>query len=420
MRNFATSCKSIPIVFALLINVFTAPAFGSTWAEIKTQWVRITHSDPQSPKMPLKYAFRPAMGNSPTVVFLPGGPGQKAVGSSVIGMLPEDFGYLGVDPRDHEFPNASITTHHLALDIAEIIESLNINRLILYGTSFGTVLGTYLASILESSPTLPDPERIVFEGIAGRSFFDFQEYAAGFQSEWSFVINQISSHWLVRFAEDILPFGYTREQWGNFIFSKLFSRRETVTTPHRLIKILNTLDKLLVDPKYKFDPEELRILQEAQRDFTKPTDIPAALVQIGGREIWPSYFASWSIDAFSALVPNGPDLFETMNLDHPFDAKNFSIKAPIVYFQGDKDPATPLHMAVHHFYSQYHPDTLFFLVKRSAHAPFQSRLGQFARQIWRSIGDGSINESTFKHFNFVQSFNHKSGCGLTLIPNSKD
>lgn len=93
--------------------------------------------------------------NQTTLVFLPGGPGGGSITDEQIeSLFPSSFNYILIDPRgtgcnfmsEGDFPAETVTSEQTALDILEVIKKESLKKYIIWGESYGTLLGTILTS----------------------------------------------------------------------------------------------------------------------------------------------------------------------------------------------------------------------------------------------------------------------------------
>jgi hypothetical protein len=49
-------------------------------------------------------------------------------------------------------------------------------------------------------------------------------------------------------------------------------------------------------------------------------------------------------------------------MDRPFDARNWKTSAPVYYFEGDRDPATPMNQALYNYKAQTKAEFRKFVV----------------------------------------------------------
>jgi hypothetical protein len=107
------------------------------------------------------------------------------------------------------------------------------------------------------------------------------------------------------------------------------------------------------------------------------------------------------------LIALGDDVCDGANhgIQEPFDAKDWPLSMPIVYFVGDHDPATPPVQARHHFESQTRAKRYYVSLDIAAHAPLTTSLKtqNCTDQIWKSlIADLSSLPKALDHYDAIQ------------------
>jgi pimeloyl-ACP methyl ester carboxylesterase len=205
---------------------------------VQTVSVPLYPERPDSPSFPLAYKlFRSPDSNAPTIIVIPGGPGDTLLDHSPAETYPygalttEHFNILYTDPRGlgcnepagADFPADAYRTEYLANDVTQIIRELKLDHYFIYGASFGTVVATYAAR-RTVEVGLNAPRAVILEGTLGRGFKGrFDEYISGFTHEWDRVKKLISNAISSRLATNPLPFGYSGEVWGQYVFKKMIT-----------------------------------------------------------------------------------------------------------------------------------------------------------------------------------------------------
>lgn len=276
-----------------------------------------------------------------------------------------------------------------------LLRQLKLNNYVVYGTSYGTVLGTVLVSEIENDQTLPQPRALVIEGTLGAKIGSFENYYLSWVELWREYLqsNPEVEEALMTFVPQL---GKSSDAWGTFI-----------------------ADAFALD--FRPVEEKLRLLVELQRGtldadrsaeliawFTENVDEPYAFSTwsltfagskrvenlIACREIaspWES--RSFHLEA-QMLVPRPVDGAPNIDfcggrqVSHPYDASNYQLKSPVYYWQGDIDPQTPIASAQYHFQSQHFSKKKVFLtIKGAGHRPsrFADQLGQCIPQLWERV-----------------------------------
>ncbi|MFC7466261.1 alpha/beta fold hydrolase [Brachybacterium sp. GCM10030252] len=111
----------------------------------------------QSPEFDLAYV-RPAPGNGPIALVIPGGPGlavplmyqsfrARAVdaGLDIVMVEHRGVGLSRRDPDGHDLPPAALTVSQVVADLGAVLETEGIDRVILSGTSYGSYVAATFA-----------------------------------------------------------------------------------------------------------------------------------------------------------------------------------------------------------------------------------------------------------------------------------
>jgi hypothetical protein len=87
------------------------------------------------------------------------------------------------------------------------------------------------------------------------------------------------------------------------------------------------------------------------------------------------------------LVLAGQNVCDGGGIVRRFDAANWPVTVPIIYFQGEHDPATPLDQALYHFETQKQAPRYFVKVDRAGHAVLGVTLnaGDCRERLWEAI-----------------------------------
>jgi pimeloyl-ACP methyl ester carboxylesterase len=117
--------------------------------------------DPVVGRFSYGYRFKaPTAEGAPVLVYLPGGPGMTST-DTIPTFLPPGWGYLLTDPRGvgcntlAALPPPAVSsvffrTSEIAGDVVAAFEDRQLDHYLLYGISYGSILGTVVAHDLES------------------------------------------------------------------------------------------------------------------------------------------------------------------------------------------------------------------------------------------------------------------------------
>lgn len=153
--------------------LFLAPFSGTSFADNQTSTFKCPTWDMHEIQVPVdahsrdnrefsfKFQWIQKNVDSPTIIFVPGGPGSGSISESTVEdrdeVIKETYEYLGVpdtfnliltDPRavgcngDFRFEEGDLSSELFADDLVAMIKSTGIKDYILYAHSYGTVLAT--------------------------------------------------------------------------------------------------------------------------------------------------------------------------------------------------------------------------------------------------------------------------------------
>lgn len=98
----------------------------------------------------------------PTIIYIPGGPGSGSINTEKSTFKNINANVILTDPRgvgrnktffDFGGKNSDLTTHLVAMDIIEIVNSFpETQRFIIYGHSYGTVVATHVGAEVDKLP----------------------------------------------------------------------------------------------------------------------------------------------------------------------------------------------------------------------------------------------------------------------------
>jgi pimeloyl-ACP methyl ester carboxylesterase len=193
-----------------------------------------------SPTFPFSYKFfQSGDPKSPTVIVLPGGPGDTLLDPKVhsptesfpYGAIPTTFNIIYTEPRglgcnqlaQGDFPADAFASAYSAADVVAIIRDRKLDNYFLYGASFGTVVATYVADQVNSAG-VNKPRAVVLEGTFGHGVQGkFDEYVGEFTAQWESTKANFSAPLKKLFESDPLPLGFSGEAWGSYIFWQLIT-----------------------------------------------------------------------------------------------------------------------------------------------------------------------------------------------------
>lgn len=190
--------------------------------------VPLDYSEPEDRKISLAFEeFAGMKKDSVTIIYLPGGPAATLGDHAVIDRLPKEYNRIQLDYRGlgcsnkEDVPAAAINSHNMALDLLTLVKELEIKNYVIYGASFGTVIGTKATSIAEKIDFI-SPISLVLDGVVGGTYGDDHSVESGFVRNWKVVYDLYPKELQEKMAVRD-PFGIPDEKWAGFIHSSLYA-----------------------------------------------------------------------------------------------------------------------------------------------------------------------------------------------------
>ncbi len=328
--------------------------------------------------------------NSPVLIFIPGGPGQTSMDMGL--SLPNHFSVVRTDPRGvgcnkSSLPDHALTSEELAQDILAIIKSIQPRRYILHGISYGTVVATMAPSMIEKAG-LPQPTAVVLEGVMGK-VYEPNEYLNGYLQKWKELKKTLPQEITRQFLGPQFPLKYSAKQWAAWI-TAMSIYGETLQGTNLLHENL-----MLLSPSVDEDSRSVLDAQMARSKTLPSAEKTRLYLQIICRELVPDIRdVKYDFDFQNGdIVAIKDRLCKGIPLSRPYDSAKYQITAPIYYFVGDQDPATPLSQALYHIEKQQ-GSKFITRVSTGGHQVLSFNLMDCANELWQAIDEGS--EDRFK------------------------
>ncbi|MGZ3744282.1 MAG: alpha/beta fold hydrolase, partial [Pseudobdellovibrionaceae bacterium] len=362
-------------IIVLLLNLFlssssSAEEVNCTQKEICTIYIQVTSDDQRNQqKMPYQFKYRAPKGNAPTLIFMPGGPGDSSTNKDLnnFANVPKEFGLILTDPRFvgiNEIQNPenfkkSMRTELVAKDVVQVINSIKPKSYVLYGSSYGTMVATIVASKMNSNP----PRALILESTIGKATthssieFDYNE-------QWKSFIKKTDPNTYSIFKKKVQQMirseQFTSNDFGTAIMTLLQSRRNALG-----VDDLEYFIELIAD-----GPSDIakRVFQSLLKPKTTGSGAKIFGSVVQCNEILPDAHLETPDLSFDGkndiLMPSGKsDCFKYKSIENQkyFDSKDYQIKAPIFYIQGENDPTTPKSQTEYHFKNQKSTSTKFII-----------------------------------------------------------
>lgn len=335
-----------------------------------------------------------------TVIYLHGGPGGAGTFATLFGL--ESYNVIKIDPRglgcnylsEEHLPSNLITTEQTARDIVELIRRLGLRDYVIFGASYGTVLGTVLAKELENTELIP-PKAILLQGVVGKMIGTHSNYVQSYVRLWNEFKQQNS--FVPELISQQIIYPQTPESSGNLI-SSAFENSSDIFL--KMMSLLQRLTSNLASEPEKATLDEY--LKNIQTTYVEDSETVQILLNFGGFHrvlqvvLCSELSTDWYYHSFKFQDGNLVPTLKTgwpsenrclgMSLHSPYDSKRFQLKIPIYYINGTTDPQTPFESAMYHFQNQSSASFTFFQkVTGHGHNPFKSSLKSCAEKIWSNI-----------------------------------
>lgn len=354
----------------------------------------------------------------PYIFFLPGGPGSPSIGHRIfkkINVINTDPRGLGCNYASREsLPAEELTTEKTAQDYIEIIRQLGIKNYLIYGHSYGTVVGTVLAHLIERNPGLPAPKALVLEGVVGGPTSN-EDYFDGHKRQFDALMRENPD--IAEIFANELPLGLSEDQWGFYFHDTGNNYLEYRETLKGLVNEIRSgsVDGPITTYLLNQVPSTPGVLNDVLPWFDR------IMTDIGCHEIT----TSW-LDMGARLVPgnilvpkkiseSAVSLCTNSPLDRPYTVKDHQIKAPIHYFQGTHDPQTPIEGAKDHYAAQTKTiKKVFNEVAFGGHGPGTSErfLANCMTEVLSKIARAESYQDLLNKDGACKNANHAIGSGL--------
>ncbi len=316
---------------------------------------------------------------------------NKPIASSGPGNEVTEF----VDSAFKDFNSDTITT-----DVIEVLKSEKIEKYILFGQSFGTIVATKLAALSEQNG-LKKPFRVVLEGSIAKSptLEEAQETAKLF----NVLLKQLdtAAH---KVLQDSKSFDYTRAEWDIlFRYFVLANGGDfAVDQFNTLIPYFyGTLEqieagKAYVAPLIKAAKDALG---ESYKEYGQHEQSFESLATLAQRQIAPKILLSEiRYDSAELVLRDGTYSVEQNQFDeslikhfNPFDSSKWQISSPVYYIHGELDTATYLGTGKSHANSQFStPFKCFSVVENVGHSPLSMLDSSMKHQVWLKVISGKL------------------------------
>jgi len=376
-----------------------APMLPAHCSSEEVRWIPRPAStdDPTLGRFSYRFRYRPARApGAPVLVFLPGGPGLTST-ETPPSFIPPDWGYLLTDPRGtgcnslKEVPygrqaRGFFQTRELAGDVVAALGALSGQSYVLFGTSYGSMVGQTVAALMEERGLVA--RAVVLEGVFGRAFAPGEFVMAAYIDEWDRLRTSLPDDVRAELAGGTTPYGLDVPTWSRALIAML------PESPAATLQRLASLSPRLT-PDRAARVAVLDGIRQRGAESPIPPGQRELRRQIACREIADSSPGS-GLDVVlmsGLLVRNVSDegtLCGDLRLTTPFDAAAIGYAAPVYYFVGEDDVAAPPWQGAYAF-EQHQRRATRVTVRGGSHRALTGDLGSCAGALMASIAAGGVD-----------------------------
>lgn len=379
-RHFLSRCR-----FALLILLFSVLSFkaiangackpsvgnGTELCSVEIQYSGQTRM--------YQYEIRRPHPGSPTVIEIPGGPGQGYIGAmnsvAASAVIPDGFGIISINPRgvgtnDYgaDLIGGNYTSDLEVSDILTIIKAELLDNYLIHGQSYGTLVATKLASKISGDSEVAKPKGIILSGVVNE-FYEDQLAAYNFQIERALNAfgvrekDKIASG-LKNIMKDI--FLENENVFAGAMMNALLFNTEATNSPFGVYapNFKKFLDMLATGNRDETNPLYSQLIAFAKANATKKFNfsevkrkntMAEAIKCTEMSKLGFESDISFNFEKIQFVLLHSDCEKKGYSVTNPYHSKNYQIiDIPIYYFQGSIDPATPATDAKAHYVSQQH------------------------------------------------------------------
>ncbi|MEQ1723128.1 MAG: alpha/beta fold hydrolase [Pseudobdellovibrio sp.] len=397
-KSADTAGVEVPVVTKAVTakNYLNGKKFCETYKEITSKeigkYVKVPMSYTKESEDSMEiytYTVKPFDPKKPTVIFVDGGPGQNTHGMR--DNLPEEINQINFDQRGlgcsapetfEQYRNADLfSTENNVRDIDLIRKAYGLDKVTVYGVSYGTVPATAYGSTFKESA-----RSIILEGVfGGTQFMHKDEYKV---EKMNLAIADLNKEQRQAISDGLEKKDKNIKNLLTLINQSFFSNGGMTTVKDRyLVKFLNKDGSI--------NSEYAKKIDEYLKDETNyPSEQqPAAIDEhiyavIACRDLDRlksdnSYIAYSSEKGFFIKnYPQGEEEFVKYCEEHgvpkskmtPHDYTKHKLVMPTYYFQGSHDGATGAEGALKHWRQNAKDTGFFMLLQKGGHNPYLSMI----------------------------------------------
>lgn len=323
-------------------------------------------------------SIKPSKG---TIVYMCGGPGFPCMRDRT-SSVPPDFNivtmdYMGVGQNKKYTDPDLMQIESQGKAFAELIKLIPDKKVVIYGHSFGTTVATVAASILTKESQNSKVEGVLLEGIVGKGEYEKanEEYASVANDAWS-LVSKKDKDGFFRMFNSLGKSDQTSLLQD--IKLGLMSGSKVVAA------FLSLISKMSKDELVEHIEKSNQHMKFLNDDMSFANYL-AAGCQIFAKDMkGPSFIFDKKIK-----YPNeeaGKFICNCRTIEKTWNPNQFQISGvPVVYINGESDPATPISWAMEHYNSQKTETKIFLRIPRGGHMESMSSLSECMEPIFSNL-----------------------------------
>lgn len=411
---FSRACLLLPLVCAS----WTFAVAGDLPVECRSKTIESIFV-PASPTNPLpvtlRFDERIVNPDWPTVLFVPSGPGNRAIIPPSASLsfeqqyfLPSNVNVIILEYRgagcnsdaravlrDAEYSLVQAADDFLAV-IGHLKRQHQLERYFLFGVGAGSAVARIMASRAQSAG-VAQPQSVVYSAPVGRAWKRNIPFKATVIEQFELLKKELPSPALEVLTKGLRPDvlekqnsplkGFSKATWGNFFFSLIWPGWKHPTADKRIHPVLEFLEAVRTDDKEALRGylDQLRAAERSSKTFGK-IDNPM-LRNALCRELLQTDDEQLLFHAGKLRHGAMGKYCAGIRMSHPYDAADWPIGVNQYVLQGARDPLMPKYQLDHLLDNSPGVETSVLIGTESGHGMTVFSLESCRESIWRLVLD---------------------------------